>query len=166
MADLWRFFAVYRMTSAPQLTIASTISSASGKLSAVRGMTDVGVAVAAAAVAAGAVAVGAGEAVGVAIVRRAVEQALVAAQREGGVFGQESVVPVEEGGDWRAFGFITVDVVVVSVQRALVIGGAFDFQLDFVVVRGFTDHLDDDLVAGRVVGQAVVLVILSQNQLG
>lgn len=89
-----RFFAVYRMPSAPQLTIASTISSASGKLSAVRGMTDAGVAVAA-----GAVAVGAGEAVGVAVVRRAVEQALVAAQREGGVFGQESVVPVEEGGD-------------------------------------------------------------------
>lgn len=156
-----RFFAVYRMPSAPQLTIASPISSASGKLSAVRGMTDVGVAVAA-----GAVAVGAGEAVGVAVVRRAVEQALVAAQREGGVSGQESVVPVEEGGDWRVFGFIAVDVAVVSVQRALVIGGAFNFQLDFVVVRGFTDHLDDDLVAGRVVGQAVVLVILSQNQLG
>ena len=156
-----RFFAVYRMPSAPQLTIASPISSASGKLSAVRGMTDAGVAVAA-----GAVAVGAGEAVGVAIVRRAVEQALVAAQREGGVFGQGSVVPVEEGGDWRAFGFIAVGVAVVSAQRALVIGGAFDFQLDFVVVRGFTDHLDDDLVAGRVVGQAVVLVILSQNQLG
>lgn len=89
-----RFFAVYRMTSAPQLTIASPISSASGKLSAVRGMTDAGVAVAA-----GAVAVGAGEAVGVAVVRRALEQALVAAQREGGAFGQESVVPVEEGGD-------------------------------------------------------------------
>ena len=55
MAYLRRFFAVYRMPSAPQLTIASPISSASGKLSAVRGMTDAGVAVAA-----GAVAVGAG----------------------------------------------------------------------------------------------------------
>ena len=62
MAYLRRFFAVYRMPSAPQLTIASPISSASGKLSAVRGMTDAGVAVAA-----GAVAVGAGEAVGVAV---------------------------------------------------------------------------------------------------
>lgn len=64
MAYLRRFFAVYRMPSAPQLTIASPISSASGKLSAVRGMTDAGVAVAA-----GAVAVGAGETVGVTLVR-------------------------------------------------------------------------------------------------
>ena len=67
MAYLRRFFAVYRMPSAPQLTIASPISSASGKLSAVHGMTDAGVAVAAGAVAVGAVAVGAGEAVGVAV---------------------------------------------------------------------------------------------------